>query len=308
MKKLLSLSLCLLLLLGLTGCGASSGSNLKAEAPMAMNSVMAGAPMEEAAMDFAMTQASGESASAALPESRKWIVTMYMDAETEALDTAIAGINEQIASIGGYVEDQSVYNGSSYDSRRFRNASLTIRIPVEKTDAFTEKVGGIANIVRKEKNLEDITLSYTATESRMKALQTEEARLLELLAQAETMSDLLEIEARLSDVRYELENYASRLRVYDNQVDYATIYLFISEVQEYTPVAEKTVWERIRDGFKSSIEGVTEGFVDFFVWVIANSPYLVVWAVVIAAGIFIAKKLPKVKIRKRNKKNPTEEK
>ena len=47
---------------------------------------------------------------------------------------------------------------------------------------------------------------------------------------------------------------------------------------------------------------------DFFVWVIANSPYLVVWAVVIAAGIFIAKKLPKVKIRKRNKKNPTEEK
>ena len=173
---------------------------------------------------------------------------------------------------------------------------------------FTQAVSGIANVVSTNISRDDITLQYVDTESRVTALKTEESRLLELLAQAETMSDLLEIEARLSDVRYELENYASRLRVYDNQVDYATIYLFISEVQEYTPVAEKTVRERIRDGFKSSIEGVTEGFVDFFVWVIASSPYLVVWAVVIAAGIFIAKKLPKVKIRKRNKKNPTEEK
>lgn len=271
MKKLLSLSLCLLLLLGLTGCGASSGSNLKAEAPMAMNSVMAGAPMEEAAMDFAMTQASGESASAALPESRKWIVTMYMDAETEELDTAISGIGEQITAMGGYVEDQSVYNGSSYDSRRFRNASLTIRIPVEKTDAFTEKVGGIANIVRKEKNLEDITLTYSATESRVKALETEQTRLLELLAEADTMSDLLEIEARLSDVRYELEQVTSQLQLYNNQIDYATIYLSLSEVQEYTPTEDPTFLERIGSTFSDALDGLGDGFVNVIVFQIGRA-------------------------------------
>ena len=250
----------------------------------------------------------GETGSVPMPESRKWIVTVDMSAETEDLDALLAGLEETVSKLKGYVEDQNIYNGSTFSSHRRRNANLTIRIPAEDVDAFAAEVSGIANVVSKNVSREDITLKYVATESKVTALKTEEARLLELLAQAETMSDLLEIEARLSDVRYELENYASRLRVYDNQVDYATIYLFISEVQEYTPVAEKTVWERIRDGFKSSIEGVTEGFVDFFVWVIANSPYLVVWAVVIAAGIFIAKKLPKVKIRKRNKKNPTEEK
>ena len=127
---------------------------------------------------------------------------------------------------------------------------------------------------------------------------------LELLAQAENMSDLLEIEARLSDVRYELEHHSSQLRLYDNQVDYATIYLYISEVQEYTPVAEKTVWERIRDGFTDSIEGVADGFVDFFVWITASSPYLVVWGIIIALIVLILRKFPKLRIRRKAKKNP----
>lgn len=311
MKKLTTLLICAALLLSLlTACGANSMS------PQAAPAMKADYVMEEAAVEApaAMNTASnslkgaGETGSTALPENRKWVITVNMDAETEDLDGLMAGLDTEIAALGGYVEDQEIYNGSSYASRRHRNANLTVRVPADRVTDFTQAVSGIANVVSTNISRDDITLKYVDTESRVTALKTEEARLLELLAQAETMSDLLEIEARLSDVRYELENYASRLRVYDNQVDYATIYLFISEVQEYTPVAEKTVWERIRDGFKSSIEGVTEGFVDFFVWVIANSPYLVVWAVVIAAGIFIAKKLPKVKIRKRNKKNPTEEK
>ena len=311
MKKLTALLICAALLLSLfTACGTNSMS------PQAAPAMKADYVMEEAAVEApaAMNTASnslkgaGETGSTALPENRKWVITVNMDAETEDLDGLMAGLDTEIAALGGYVEDQEIYNGSSYASRRHRNANLTVRIPADRVTDFTQAVSGIANVVSTNISRDDITLQYVDTESRVTALKTEESRLLELLAQAETMSDLLEIEARLSDVRYELENYASRLRVYDNQVDYATIYLFISEVQEYTPVAEKTVWERIRDGFKSSIEGVTEGFVDFFVWVIANSPYLVVWAVVIAAGIFIAKKLPKVKIRKRNKKNPTEEK
>ena len=66
---------------------------------------------------------------------------------------------------------------------------------------------------------ENVTLQYVSTESRVKALETEQTRLLELLENAETMEDLLTIEARLTDVRWELENYASQLRVLDNQVN-----------------------------------------------------------------------------------------
>lgn len=310
MKKTIALLLTLLTVLTLlTGCGGSSKLESAAvEAPAAQ------APMEmemNAAADMMaadkgmLTEETGSAGSSALPENRKWIITVHMEAETEDLDTLLVGLDEKIAAMNGYVEDQEVYNGSSYASRRHRSANLTIRIPADDVDAFTEEVSGIANVVSNNLSREDITLTYVATESKVTALKTEETRLLELLAQAETMSDLLEIEARLSDVRYELEQYSSQLRLYDNQVDYATIHLYINEVQEYTPVAEKTVWERIRDGFRSSLKNTCDGFVDFIVWILANSPALIIWALVLACVIFL---LRKVKIRRKIKKFPVQKK
>lgn len=292
MKKLTALTLALLLVLTLfTACGGSSKSSAAMDYAAVQEMEMAAE--EPAAMQSNALTEEGAADSSVLPENRKWIITVNMDAETNDLDALMTSLDARITAMNGYVEDQTTYNGSSNSSRRYRYADLTIRIPAEDVNAFTEEVAGIANVVSKNLSREDITLTYVATESKITALETEEARLLELLAQAETMSDLLEIEARLSDVRYELESYSSRLRLYDNQVDYATIHLYISEVQEYTPVAEKTTWERIRDGFVSSLKGLKEGAVDILVWVLANSPYIVVWGVIIACLILVVKKLRK---------------
>ena len=301
-KKYVSLLLCALLLMALfTGCGSGSKAMTSAasydmavaeEAPAAMNA--AGGTLTD----------SGVSGSTILPESRKWIVTVYLSAETEDLDALMENLDEAIAALNGYVEDQSVYNGSAYSSRRYRNASLTVRIPAEDVDQFTQQVAGIANVVSKETNRQDVTLSYVATESRMTALQTEEARLLELMAQAETMSDLLEIEARLTDVRYELESVTSQLRLYDNQIDYATIYLSLSEVQEYTPVEEPTLWERISGGFRSSLEDLGDGAVDLLVWIIVSSPYLVILAAVIVVIVLLVKRGRK---RRKAKEQPPQD-
>ena len=315
MKKLVSVFLTLALILTLfAACGASSS-------PQSANKLM-GAVREEVAAEApammadtasgTLTSASANG-STAVPENRKWIVTVYMSAETDDLDAMTAALDQRITELEGYVEDQNIYNGSAYSTRRYRSANLTIRIPAEAVDSFTEQVSGIANVVSQEKNLEDVTLSYVATESRMTALQTEEARLLELLAQAETMSDLLEIEARLTDVRYELESTTSQLRTFDNQINYATVYLDISEVQEYTPVEDPTLWERITEGFADSLEGLWESLQDLLVGIVVVLPFLLVYGalalVLILLVRYLRRKLPNGRklFRRRKKSDKSEE-
>lgn len=224
--------------------------------------------------------------------NQKLIRKVWLDAETEDMDGILVYVDEKIGALGGYVESREV-NNYSYS----RRAELTIRIPAEKLDQFTEAVKENANITSATETADDITLSYVAVESRVNALETEQTRLLELLAQAENMEEILLIEERLTNVRAELEEVTSQLRVYDNQVSYGTVYLSIHEVKEYTEAEPEGFFQRIGSGFMDSLEGVGNGIVEFVIFLIVASPYLVLIALILTVVILVARKIKKKKAK-----------
>lgn len=249
------------------------------------------------------TTVSEEGAAGAVSVDRKLIKTVNMDVETREYDKLLAAVESKVTELGGYIESLDAYNGSMYNSyRSTRNANLTIRIPKDKLDDFLNTVSGIGNVTSRSENVQDVTLTYVDLQSHRAALQTEQERLLQLLEQAENIEDIISIEQRLSDVRYQLESMESQLRSYDNQVDYSTVYLYINEVEVYTPVEEETVWERISAGFADSLKNIGEGLKEAGIWFVIHIPYLVLWAVVILIVILILKK-----IKKRTKRIRAEE-
>lgn len=302
MKKYLSLILVLLLTLSLlAGCGAKSAYDGMAQENGSMGPATADKEMS--------ATGSVGSDSTPLPANQKLIRTIRLEAETEDLEPLLDTVNQRIADLNGYVEAKNIYNGSNYSGgRRYRYANLTIRIPADKLDEFVQNVSGSANVVSAEETVDDVTLSYVATESRIKALETEQERLLELLAQAETMEDLLQIEARLTDVRDELETVKSQLRLYDNLVNYGTVHLTISEVKEFTVVTEpETVWDRIGAGFMENLKALGEFFVELFVFIVTGLPILIPLAAVIVALIILIRRKKKNVFKKKSKKEETDE-
>ena len=250
MKRLFITSIVLLLILGLlAGCGAKEEAAMQSPgAAPAETWAESDAAMEEVLYDESKTTA--EDGGTTMPENQKLIRTVYLDAETLDMDPLMAWIESRVGSLGGYFEQKSIRrSGSRDDGSYYKYADLMIRIPAENLDQFLSQVGEKANVTSTSESTENVTLQYVSTQSRVTALETEQQRLLELLENAETMEDLLTIEERLTDVRWELENYASQLRVLDNQVNYNTVYLNIWEVDEPTVVVERTVWQKIGDGF-----------------------------------------------------------
>ena len=280
---LLGLLICSLL----AGCAANMDSNVNGKGQMLQSPGAAGEGIYDSASNQETTEIIG----------RKLIRTITIQAETKDLDALMADLDAQLATLGGYVQNKQVHGSASENSQRY--ASMTLRIPAEKLDEFVQHVEDNTNITSNRETAEDITLTYVAVESRLTALQTEEQRLLELLAEAKDMSDLLQIEDRLTEVRTELEQVKSQLQVYDNQVSYGTVYLTVKEVTEYTVVEEpETVWERIGSGFTNSLKKLGNFFVELFVFIIVALPYLVVLAV---PGVVIW-----ILIKLRKKKNRAE--
>ena len=284
-RKAIVWIMCVLILLGFTGCSAArenfSGNGMSSDY----------ITKEEGSLHV--------ETSTALPENRKLIQTVNMQIETENLDTVLQQINGRLAELNGYVEHSNIQNGSAYQGERYRSATMTLRVPAEDLDSFVNRVGEISNIVSSQKNVDDVTLSYVANESRKKALEAEEARLLQLMEKAATLNDLLTVEKRLTEVQTELEKVISALRVYDNQVDYATIRLSIEEVKEFTDVSEpENIWDRIGNGLQKSLKSVGNFFVELFVLIAVSLPYIGLFAV----SVFIIWRILRFRKHRKNRK------
>ena len=230
--------------------------------------------------------------------SRKLIKTVSLTMQTRTFDTLKQQLEESIASCGGYIEN------SSYDAPGGQNCRyyyLCVRIPSKELDAFVNKAGELGTITNKSENVRDVTLDYVDKTAYKESLQTEYERVMELLAQAKNLDQILALESKLSELRYEINSYESQLRIYDNQIDYSTVNINISEV-EYEKEMSDTVGSRISSGFRGSLFAVRNFFVNTFVFLVSNLPVLVL----LAAGILLAVFLWK-KGRKRFRRNASEE-
>ena len=293
----------------LTACGGASGDtsasfdNTKAEVSNAEAGVntysmlsedveMEAADLEEISDDYNTGQAANT--------ERKLIRTVDMNVETENYDQLTSNLESRIAELGGYIEYKEAYYGSQYYSGN-RSASLRARIPADKLEEFTGQVREAANVTRENESVEDVTLTYVDLESHKKMLITQQERLMELLEQAETIEDIIALESRLSEVRYQIESMESQLRTYDNLVDYSTVNLYIEEVERYTPQPKKGSLERIQTGFLENVYQVINGISNFFIELIISLPILMVWIILILLLILVVRM-----VKKRRKKRKAE--
>ena len=138
---------------------------------------------------------------------------------------------------------------------------------------------------------------------------TEQERLIELLEKAESMEDIITIESRLSEVRYELQSYESTLRTYDNKVNYSTVSVDIREVERITKVEkERTFFEEIQYRLENNFYDIGQSLRSFAIWFISSLPYLLIWAVVIFLAVRLVRKIfwKKPFFRKRKNKQDVE--
>lgn len=289
------------------GCGSTyKATENITEAAMSTADYAAAEEMAEVDMEAGSIETNTDISNTA-QVNRKLIRTFDINIQTKEFDTVLSGIQTKIQELGGYIEQSSIDSGSSYYSSYNRYSYLTVRIPSDKLDSFVENVKETANVTNISESTEDITLRYVDVESRKIALETERDRLLELLEKAETVEDIITIEGRLSEVRYQLESYTSQLRTFDNQVDYSTVYINISEVDRETKVEPKSFWEEVTEDFGDSLYGISRGFRSFALWFLGSSPYIVLWAVIIAGGVLVVRVIVKKRSFKKTLKTTNPE-
>lgn len=307
-KGLIALALLSVLLLG--ACSASQYKSSSDEAKDDSDRGYSGATSDNKVADSevagSIVGGNGSFTSNSTAQTQDKIIRrVTMEVETKEFDLLIDSINERIDELNGYVESSYITGQSYYYNNDLRRGAIVARIPKDSLKGFTDEIGEIANVINSTSDTENVTLQYVDIESRKKSLEIEQERLWALLEKEENIEDIITLESRLSNIRYELQNYESTLRTYDNQVEYSTVSLSIYEVERTSPSSEevKTVGNRIKTGFSNTMYDISEGLKNFAVWFVVNLPYLIIWAVVITIAVVVIKRIAKkVKAKELNER------
>ena len=295
-RKPWAAALALLLALALAGCGGSGKDLAGGSANQFTDSASYTEESAASAAETAEDAPGMERELAAM--GRKVIVTAHVSAETEDYDGAMAWVKTALSQAGGRMENTEQY---AHNQSR-RSCQLTLRIPAGQLEGFLTELEGRCNVVERSVREEDVTLDYVDTERHKKALLVEQERLLELLAQADKLEDLLDIEDRLTQVRYQLQNYESALRVYDGQIDYSTVHMSLQEVRELTEPTPESWGSRALEGMKENARSIGRFFQELALFVVTHLPALALLGL-LAGIILLCTCKPRRAARERRRQN-----
>jgi hypothetical protein len=237
-------------------------------------------------------QTTGESGGGANILGEKMIYVARISIETLEFDKTLKDIENYVVSLGGFVESSSISGiGEKYEtsaSSASGYAEIYYRIPAKQYTGFLDNIKTYGNVIAQSTSSENITTSYYDTDGRLKAYRTAEQRLLEILLKADAVTDMLEIEKELTNVRANIEGLTSQLKAWDNLVDYSTIIISIHEVEKITDTSEP---DTFGEKLIKTIERSFDGFLNFLKGILIFLLYVLPYAIVLTIILLIVRKV-----------------
>ena len=186
-----------------------------AAAPDAMAAAVAETSAPEEAAADADTSSSGELAT--LVQQRRIVV------RTMQMGLVVADIQASMDSVASIAANMGGWTVSSERSDDF-SGHIAVRVPAERLDDAVARVRDTATEVESEVSTsKDVTAEYFDSQSRVRNLRSTETALLNLLEQAPTAKDALEIRNSLTEVQEQLEILLGRLKLLEETSAFSLI-------------------------------------------------------------------------------------
>lgn len=325
LKKVLNLLITLITILMLFSCSVNDSDNifknynvyeedevvsetssafLAANNSMSRSMKFSAAMTEELASDMSFDGGIGSTMENSVDgeegnSSRKIIKNYNISAETNNFENAHSDLIKKIDEYEGIVDNSSLYNNNYNNNKTAKHLDMTVRVKSEVADKFVDYLSNILNVTYRSENIEDVTDDYNDVNIRIKTLETEILRLQELLKKAEKVSEIIEIEQKISTSTYDLQKLKNRIANYDKRIAYSTIYINIQEVVVLTEVKENIPsTDKIKQAFDKNLSDTKKFIMNIGIYIFTHIPAIfMVLCVIFIICIFIM-----IKSKIKNKK------
>ncbi len=293
----LFLKLLVLLLLLLTGCSSQSSESKADRAPMeAPRPEMYPQSGSEEEMMDTQTAADSENnvsnnGSGIIKKDRMFIYNANLSIQVKEFRSVEAEIQQNAIKLGGYVVESSTYDNGTESI----NGTIIIKIPQSHFQSYIKDIEkNSIKVIEKNISGNDVTEEFVDLESRLKAKEAVEKRLLTLMDQAEKTEDLLKISNDLAKVQEEKEQILGRMNFLQNNVDYSTVTIHLEEqlvkIDSFKDNSSLNTWQKAKSLFVDTINGIISVLSGVVVIIVGLSPVIIPIVVILIVWFVLRKK------------------
>ena len=257
------------------GCGDRASEKVYLEDDMEYSSAERLMPGRQQAMrsEFSTSEAGTD---LDIPKTEKKIIKNgNIRLKVDDLEQARNRVDTLLAFHDGYYSNE---NFNEFDHEAVHN--LTARIPAPVFEKFIEGIEQSGfRVVEKNISARDVTEEFIDLEMRLSNRRKYLDRYNELLKQAQTVKDIIDIEENTRKLEEEIESAEGRLKYLTGQVDYSTLYITLTMEKDYTfqPGRRGGFFERL----KQSVTRGWYGLVDFLLFIIRIWPFWIILTLMI---------------------------
>ena len=230
-----------------------------------------------------------------LPEvqERKIVRVGSLSLFVEDMDGVVSDMQGIAERLGGFVSDLSVSGRKQGE----RSGRVAMRVPAAAFDMAMAEIKSKAIFVSDERiSAKNITEEYIDLTARINNKKTREVALNDLLARGTKMSDLIEIENAIENVRSEIESLEGRQKYLDTQANFSTITVTITESRQVVVVDDSLQpWDTLTRAVNTLFSVAGKVLLGLAVFAISILPFLLIFVLAIYGlfrfGLFIARKL-----------------
>jgi hypothetical protein len=179
---------------------------------------------------------------------RKIVKTAGLNVEVKNFKDFTVQLHEKVRAAGGYIA-QEEQNESPY---KIEN-TVTIKVPVDRFDETVLRlVSDSDKVVSKKISSEDVTMQVIDTKSRLETKKQLRERYLDMLKQARSKADVLDLQREVDNIQTDIEGAAGRVAYLGHAAAYSTINLSFYQILDVT-VKEETqpgFAHRLRNAFR----------------------------------------------------------
>ncbi len=266
-----------LLLLGSLAAGCAAVDDFVAdEAPVAEEPAYAEEMMEpEMAVQEEVRAGSADYVDA--PQMDRMIIKssyIELEVETGKFEEKLFTVSNLAEQNNGFVSHTESYSDAEGN---ISSGRIIIRVPAQMFDFILDEVRDLGTVRHISISGQDVTEEYVDLESRLKNLEAQEEVLLNLMEEARTVSDSIEVQRELSMVQGDIEVLRGRLNYLDDLVAFSTIEVYVSE----PPTIRETPGWGFVDALRSGARGAVRVFDGMITALIVISPVLVLIAIIL---------------------------